>query len=341
MSITYTIPGATLLDQLNEPTVDGQADEDARDNCVAASIAEGLTILTGKKYTGDQIKDLVYGQGYVGTQSAQRYIAYCATQGVDLVAHNDTQAGLVAMIRAQVIEAHPVVLTMPSNWATPYTDPLHPSGPTHVGIAVGEGPDAIRVMNPWHGFMQDASDEWWQPRLCYGQVWVMSKKATTTVSTGTPAAGSATPFYGLTYTSDAQVWHCPATNHNVGHGFRAFYAGVSGPNGQSGTEILGLPLTDEYDVGALVKQDFERGRLVYDASKAAPWQVTLDAVGHDLEQTASVQSALTTAQGQITTLNDLVTSLKAQLYAAQSAAANNGDSATLAAFRTALKAVLG
>lgn len=173
MTITYTIPGAHTLDQLSEPTLDGHADENARDNCVAASVAEGLVTLTRKTFVGDEIKDSVYGQGYIGFESAARYVSYCGAQGVTLSPHNGSQADLVATIHREVLAGHPVVVTMPSNWSTPYPDPVHPSGSTHVGLAVGVGPSEIRVMNPWHGFMQDQSDAWWQVRLCEGQVWIM------------------------------------------------------------------------------------------------------------------------------------------------------------------------
>lgn len=177
MSITYTIPGATTIDQLSEATADGQIDENARENCVVASLAEGLHILTGGAFDGDQLKDAVYGQGYTGTMSAAHFFKYCADRGVALTVHNDSQAGLVETIHAEVSANHPVLVTMPSQWGTAPADPMHPDGYTHVGIAVGVGPGMIRCMNPWHGFFQDQSDDWWAARLCYGQVWVMSAAA--------------------------------------------------------------------------------------------------------------------------------------------------------------------
>lgn len=185
--ITYVIPGVTLIDQLHEATSDGQVDEDANDNCVAASIAEGLHILTGKVFNGDEVKDTVYGQGYVGVQSARAYTSYCDTQGITLAYRTGNQAQLVACIHAEVSAGHPVLVTMPSMWATAPTDPVHPSGSTHVGIAVGVGAGVLRVMNPWHGFFQDQTDAWWQARLCYGQVWMLTRKVasmTSTVPTG-------------------------------------------------------------------------------------------------------------------------------------------------------------
>lgn len=318
MTITYTIPGATLLDQLNEGTMDGQIDENANDNCVAASLAEALHILTGRTFDGDELKDAVYGQGYVGTQSAARYVSYCANQGVSLTAYSALQAGLVVAIHEQVSAGHPVLVTMPSQWGTAPADPVHPSGSTHVGVAVGVGPGAIRVMNPWHGFWQDQSDDWWAARLCYGQVWPMQKVSNSV------AAGDATPFYGLVYTADAQVWHCPSTNCDLGHGFLNFYQGVNGPQGESATEILGLPKSNEYSSGTLVKQNFERCRLVYDGSKGNPWMIYLDHIDGDLaagaaavKQVSDLQSQLASAQANVTAIQQQRDALSAQLASAQ------------------------
>ena len=174
---------------------------------------------------------------------------------------------------------------MPSNWATAPADPVHPAGSTHVGLTVGIGADAIRVMNPWHGFMQDASDAWWQARLCEGEVWVMERtNAAMSISgTITTAAGQPTPFYGLTYTSDAQVWSCPSTKRALGHGFHSYYQGLRSVNGVCATQILGLPTSDEYKTAdGKTRQDFERGALVYDAHGSGAWQIYNAPVGNEL-----------------------------------------------------------
>lgn len=199
-SITFELPHAATLNQLNAPTLDGRPDENARENCVPTSIAEGLRMLTGHTYDPDELKDAVYGQGYVGVQSAHAYIGYCFRQHVDLVPVSEpTQAELVARLRHEVAIGHPVGITMPSEWGTAPADPRHPSGYTHAGLAVGIGPDSIRVMNPWGGFWQDESDEWWAARLCFGQIWPMSRHAITPplmpaapdIHTAAPSAPSA------------------------------------------------------------------------------------------------------------------------------------------------------
>lgn len=185
----YTIPGATLLNQLSAPTTDGAPDENARENCVPTSLACGLRPLTGRVYEPDQLKDAVYGQGYTGTQAAAHYVAYCAAQGVRLASYNGAQSALVAELHAQISAGHPCLVTMPSNWGTAPADPVHPSGYTHVGCAVGCADGVIEVMNPWGGFWQTETDEWWAARLCYGQIWILSLESSASVPTG-PTGGA-------------------------------------------------------------------------------------------------------------------------------------------------------
>jgi hypothetical protein len=282
---------------------------------VVASIAEGLNILTAggaQKYVGDELHDAVYGQGYLGPQAAWKYVGYCNARGVWLHAVGGSQAALVATIHREVSAGHPVLVTMPSQWGTAPSDPVHPVGSTHVGLAVGIGSDAIRVMNPWHGFMQDASDGWWQARLCEGEVWVMER--TNAAMTVTQAAGQPTPFYGLEYTSDGQVWRCASTGHALGHGFLSYYQSLRGQNGVCATQILGLPTSEEYGVaGGLTRQDFERGALIYNPQvRAGAWQIYCAPVGQELAA----------AQAQIAQLHAEIAQVKAsQQQAGQQAPA--------------------
>lgn len=332
MTITYTIPGATLLDQLNEPTMDGMPDENANDNCVAASIAEALHILTGQTFDGDELKDAVYGAGYVGFQSAARYVQYCQDHGVTLTAHNDTQAGLVATIHAEVSAGHPVVLTMPSQWGTPYPDPVHPSGSTHVGVAVGFGPGEIRVMNPWHAFWQDQPDSWWEPRLCEGQVWIM-QKASSSMS-GVPSG----------WTDDGTTLKAP-NGVAIVHGFRDFVLA-------NAWDASDVPLAAESDVpqveigdaaiGGGAVQWFERsGQLSWSAtfnggqpfrtwngkeemalrSALAAANAATSAAQANVAaaqgQRDALSAQLATAQGQLTQDQQQIAALQAQLATVQ------------------------
>ena len=178
MTITYTIPGVPLLNQLKEPTLDGKPDENARKNCVFASNAALATAYLGKPYYGDEIKnmDSTYGQGYLGGASEKNLVDTMARLGIQMarVAH-PTQAELIDEIHWHVPQGHGVIVTMPSKWGTAPSNPRTYSGPSHVGLACGVGPGMIRVMNPWGGFWQDESDSWWAARLLDGEVWVGTK----------------------------------------------------------------------------------------------------------------------------------------------------------------------
>ena len=182
MGITFTLP-VPLRNQLGEPTSDGMPAENDHYDCVATSLADALTYFLKRPYNGDQIKDTVYGQGYVGGMAAVRYVAYCAGLGIALEAINGTQDQLLAALHREIRAGHPCLVTMPSQWGSapsqPGWDPVHPAGWTHVGLACGDGPDPmIRVMNPWGGFWHDGTDQYWRSRLCYGQIWRISKGAT-------------------------------------------------------------------------------------------------------------------------------------------------------------------
>lgn len=323
-TITYVIPGARTLDQLHEPTMDGHPNEDARNNCVAASIAEGLTMLTGKRYLGDELKDAVYGQRYTGVQAAWRYQQYCHDRGVLLSRFTGSQAELVATVRSQVTQGRPVVVTMPSQWAHAPARPAHPDVATHVGLAVGVGPQAIRVMNPWHGFMQDASDDWWEARLCEGEVWVMEPKDARSASTSAASAklaGQPTAFYGLSYTGNSSVWRSPATGHSLAGAFLTFYVGLRGPGGQSATQMLGLPISEEYPAGSgKTRQDFERASLIYDERAADPWRMSYAVIAQD------VAALRTQTHDDAQTIADLKRRLAA-LETSSSAPANGSASA--------------
>lgn len=311
MTITYTIPGTTLLDQLADATMDGLPDENANDNCVPTSVAEGLHILTDKVYDGDELKDAVYGQGWTGFQSAARYVAYCSERGVTLAPHNDTQAGLVATIHAQVDAGHPVIVTMPSQWGTAPADPVHPSGSTHVGLAVGTGPGELRVMNPWHGFYQDQSDAWWQARLCEGQVWPMQK------SSGGATAMSGVP--AVAWSDTGSVLTAP-NGKTCGHGIRAHIMGESWP-----AELW--PVTAEEWDAVGVHQDFRNGGDADAAGRRLTWHdadnsitesaLPSPAVGLQ-SQLSAAQTAEASAQSAAQSAQASAASLNTQLVAANS-----------------------
>jgi hypothetical protein len=85
-----------------------------------------------------------------------------------------TQAELVSKLKDLVRRGVPCLVSMPAAWNTPESNPRHPVGVTHVGVAATLTPDgALRVMNPWGGFWQDGDDAYWAARLCYGVIWAL------------------------------------------------------------------------------------------------------------------------------------------------------------------------
>ena len=178
-----TVP---LRDQLDEKTTDGQPDENARANCVPASLAAALSALTGHAYYGDELKDAVYGQTYTGATDPARYISYLAAQGVHMwevrAASGDA---LVATIRAELALGHPVYGAIPSEWGiTTAADVAAHGGPTHAVMFCDADPAAetLTAMNPWpvdgqHAFYQTMSAAWWATRLVYGHVFPIASGA--------------------------------------------------------------------------------------------------------------------------------------------------------------------
>ena len=176
MTITYTIPGVPLLNQLKEesnPTYD----------CVFESNAALATAYLRKPFTGTQIKamDSDYGPSYTGGASEAKLVDTMAKLGIKVTRIAEpTQQALLDALHYQISHDHRAcIVTMPSQWNSAVTsaganwNPRTYSGPTHVGLACGTGPDgAIRVMNPWGGFWHDGSDSYWAARLLEGEIWV-------------------------------------------------------------------------------------------------------------------------------------------------------------------------
>lgn len=169
------LAGFPLVNQLAEPTSDGQPDENARENCVVAALAAALEYLLQRPMHGDALKDRVYGQGFAGPLDIARFVDLCAAWGVTLAPHFGDGAELVAALHAGIAVGEPMLVTMPSDWNDAPADLVHFAGFTHVGAACGDFPGFIRVMNPWGGFWQDEPDAWWRARLCYGAVWRLAR----------------------------------------------------------------------------------------------------------------------------------------------------------------------
>lgn len=169
-----------LRDQLAEPVLDHAPDENARDNCVPASLAAAFTALTGRAYYGDELKDAVYGQGYTGATDPARFIAYAAQQGIHMWEVRAPSGGaLVAAIQAELARGHPVYGAIPSQWGnTTAADIAAHGGPTHAVMFcdADHAAGTLTAMNPWpvdghNAFYQRMPAAWWASRLVYGHVY--------------------------------------------------------------------------------------------------------------------------------------------------------------------------
>lgn len=168
VAVAATVPGVRDLNQLNN------TDINRNDMCVPTSLAEGLSALLGRAYSGDEVQNAVYGARYQGFEGASNYISYARSQGVVLLVRSGSQEQLCAALKAAISQGHPCLITMPSQWAYTPRNPLAP-GYTHVSLAYAYDAETLTVANVWGGFNQRESWAWWSARLCYGQVWEMMR----------------------------------------------------------------------------------------------------------------------------------------------------------------------
>ncbi|HEX6541441.1 MAG TPA: hypothetical protein VF040_06780 [Ktedonobacterales bacterium] len=73
-----------------------------------------------------------------------------------------------------------MLATIPSQWDAAHNMATlaHPPFSTHVICFYGEiAGGGLEAMNPWHGGRHAGSDEYWQGRLCEGQICAVVKEA--------------------------------------------------------------------------------------------------------------------------------------------------------------------
>lgn len=167
-----------LQDQRTEKTFDGHPPEDGNMDCVPTSLAAMCQGLLGGSYSGDDLHDRVYGQGYKGMQDPARFAGLLGSFGLAVTRVNGRPAALVSRACAEVAAGHPVLLAIPSDWGN---EPPH-SQFAHM-IAGCDLPDAdhLTAMNPWGGFYQTQTRAWWQERIThcsYQSIWILAKKET-------------------------------------------------------------------------------------------------------------------------------------------------------------------
>lgn len=173
------VTGVPDLDQLHEPTLDGAADENTRDNCVFTCNADlSRFFRPDLNADGDAIKDSIpaYGQGYVGFSSQDVIIrsgeleAKWGTYSWRIDAPN--RANLLEQLIALANAGTPSIVTIPSLWGSqpsqPGYNPDQPNFYTHACVFAGTLADGTCVLcNPWGGFLMYYSQADMALRLCY------------------------------------------------------------------------------------------------------------------------------------------------------------------------------
>lgn len=174
---------APLVDQLNEPTLDGGPDEAAQSNCVPACLSSALMgFYPGQAYDGDELRDAVYGEGNTGATDPAAYVDYLAAHGVQMTLYTSTDGhALVSAIVDALRTGHAATGAIPSMWATAPADPVHATGGTHEVLWCDtDGTSFLTAMNPWpvdgaHAFYQTQPLDWWAQRIVYGRIFTLAK----------------------------------------------------------------------------------------------------------------------------------------------------------------------
>ncbi|HEX6798678.1 MAG TPA: hypothetical protein VF116_13300 [Ktedonobacterales bacterium] len=286
-----------LKDQRVEQTTDGRPPEDGNMDCVPTSLAAMCQALTGRLTSGDDLHDRVYGQGYVGMQDPARFAGLLDSLGVSMARVGGDAASLVARAASEIAAAHPVLLSIPSDWGD---EPPH-SQYAHM-VAGCDVPDAnsLTAMNPWGGFYQTQSRAWWAERLAhcsYSGIWVLAKKETPVATNGIPSG----------WHDDGATLTAP-NGHHVVRGFRMYVLANS-------WDAANVPLEDERWIDPLSWTDPKSGagaRQIF-ASVALRWTQTTNVlrevlgaellaaeqhIGAQAQQIAALQAQLKQQQGQ-------------------------------------------
>jgi hypothetical protein len=215
------VTGIPDLSQLNEPTLDGAADENTRDNCVFTCNAD-LSRYFDPAATadGDAIKDSIpaYGQGYTGFASQDTVIASGMLEkrwGTHSYRVNALDRG--ALLRTLIGLANagtPSIVTIPSLWnSEPKAAGYDPNNARdarggffcHACVFAGTLADGTCVLcNPWGGFLMYYSQADMALRLCFLCAYPVVK-ATVETMANTTGLGVGFANYANAHNADVAI----------------------------------------------------------------------------------------------------------------------------------------
>src|SRR5581483_11727454 len=306
-----------MRNQLRDvPSADGHPPENANYDCVPESIVACIQYWTGNVVAADDLKDAAYGQGYVGGGSALVYDTKVVNgqqidrrYGVEINYFEGDRAALIAEIKRNLNMGIPVLITMPSAWNTRYApkdNVDHPDFSTHVGVAYWYDANNLYVMNPWGGFAQKQSFDWWQARLCFRSVWpVVSVRQLEVEKLPLPAG----------WTDDGKALHNPVNSFIVTTAKRQFILD-SGSWDPSDVPVQDAENVDDVEeanpgLGKGNAQTFRMSRLIWDNKEGRVRRQWLGLEYLEIRrQRDALRQQLAVAQGQIA-------QLQAQLAQAQ------------------------
>lgn len=313
MATTTTLavlPKFPMVDQLTEASADGYPVNNARFDCVPCSFAAAIEYYTGQHMTGQELKDAEYGATYANAGTALRRYVDDATDmarakyHVTAVPYNNASTiWLVGRIHTWLRQGYPVIATIPSQWGTAHdmATLAYPPFSTHVVCFYGEIAGGLEAMNPWGGFSHQGSDEYWQGRLCEGQIWAVVREASVpqTQASNVPTG----------WTDDGVTLKAP-DGTPIAKGFRDYVLshGWVANNTPMGPERVITSGSIEYGnskVGPGSRQDFRFCSLGWTQA----WGVYVIAVGQDI---TALVGQLSAAQAQIAALQAQIKQLQNQ-----------------------------
>jgi hypothetical protein len=246
-----------MTELLNFPVKNQLADgdENAQFDCVPASLAASLEWLLHIPFSSAELKDAVYGDGYVGGTAASAYVDLIKRNyGVDLFnIEAGTNENAVRQAHLLIQRGYPVIFTQQDDYAPPGAIDW-----THVCVWYAEAPGTLTAMDPFGGKRLTYSDAAWTSRLRSPELWTVEKAM---LDVSHPAVA------GFFKVLAPDMWQCKHNGYVIGHAILDFYRSF-GRTDFFGLSFLGLPLSNEYGVGnGCVEQKFERALLRYDPSR--------------------------------------------------------------------------
>lgn len=136
-------------------------------DCVPTSFADIATYITGQAYSGDTIKDAVYGASYAGNQDPHQYTQYMQSIGVHLEFVD--QGDLISAIHSSIQAGNPVLVNITDQYS-------HDPNETHAVVVYSEDQGILEYTDPFTGSSLTVSDSWMQENLKYGYIVIASKE---------------------------------------------------------------------------------------------------------------------------------------------------------------------